>query len=127
MHNNSAKPGDVLTYSITATNSGTADGTADISDDVTAIQAHATIGTISDGGVLANGTITWPQFSLAANGGSKTVTFTATLDASFPAGTTTLPNAVVVVGTGSNCTPQDNEDAACNTTTTVEAAPHLTA
>jgi uncharacterized repeat protein (TIGR01451 family) len=117
----------VLTYSITATNSGTADGTADISDNVTAIQAHATISNISDGGILANGTITWPQFTLTADGGSKTVTFTATLNASFPAGTTTLPNAVVVVGTGSNCTPQDNEDADCNTTTTVQAAPHLTA
>ena len=47
------------------------------------------------------------------------MTFEATLDTSFPDGTTTLPNAVVVVATGSNCTPTANEDADCNTTTDV--------
>ncbi len=128
-HATQAHTGDVLHYSITATNSGDAAGPADISDDITAILDHATIGTISDSGVLGgDGVIHWPQFLLAANGGSKTVTFTVTLDAQFPAGTTTLPNAVVVVGTGSNCPDQSQLDVAaleidpdCVTTTTVGA------
>ena len=120
-HETNAEPGDVLDYSITVTNSGKAAGPADVSDDVSAILAHATIlaTDISDGGTLTAGKITWPQFTLAANGGTKTLTFKATLNAVFPEGTTHLPNAVVVVGTGSNCLPQANEDADCHTITDV--------
>src|SRR4029077_15559486 len=59
VHTNSANPGDLITYEITAKNTGDADGTAAISDDVTAIEAHATISDISDGGVLSNHVITW--------------------------------------------------------------------
>ena len=83
-HVTTANPGDVLHYAITVTNSGTANGTADISDDVNAILAHASIANISDGGTLTAGVITWPTFSLAALTGTKTVTFEATLDTSFP-------------------------------------------
>jgi uncharacterized repeat protein (TIGR01451 family) len=115
-----AQPGNTLHYAITVTNSGDGAGTADISDDVTALLAHGTIGNISDGGTLLAGKITWPQFILAGGGGTKTVTFTATLSSTFPAGTTTLPNAVVVVGQGSNCAPQANQAADCNTVTTVK-------
>ena len=120
-HSTNADPGDTLHYAIKVTNNGDAAGTADVSDDISAILAHATIGTISDGGTLAGDVITWPQFSLDAKGGTKTLTFEVTLDSVFPNGKTELPNAVVVVGTGSNCLPKDNEDADCNTETTVKA------
>ncbi|HEX2705996.1 MAG TPA: hypothetical protein VHM65_09575, partial [Candidatus Lustribacter sp.] len=118
-HVTTANPGDVLHYAITVTNSGDAAGTADVTDDVSAILAHATIGAISDGGTLTAGVITWPQFSLAALTGTKTLTFEATLSTSFPNGTTDLPNAVVVVGTGSNCVPTAEQDADCTTDTSV--------
>ena len=120
-HVTSANPGDVLHYAITVTNSGDAAGTADVTDDVSAILAHATIGAISDGGTLTAGVITWPQFTLAALNGSKTLTFEATLDTSFPDGTTHLPNAVVVIGTGSNCTAERRSRTRdCKTDTTVD-------
>ena len=50
-----ANPGDVLHYAITVTNSGDAAGAADVTDDVSAILAHATIGAISDGSTLTAG------------------------------------------------------------------------
>ena len=118
-HHDQALPGDVLDYAIVVTNTGHADGTADVTDDVTAILAHATISDINFGGSLAGNVITWPQFNLEANGGTKTLTFKATLGSVFPDGTTTLPNAAVVVGTGSNCAPTAEQDADCNTLTDV--------
>ena len=118
-HSTTANAGDVLHYVITVTNTGDAAGTADVTDDVSAILAHATIGAISDGGTLTAGVITWPQFTLAALTGSQTLTFEATLNASFPNGTTHLPNAVVVVGTGSNCAPSAEQSAECTTDTSV--------
>ena len=120
-HLTTANPGDVLHYSITVTNSGDAAGTAAVTDNVNAILAHATISpiSISDSGTLTAGVITWPTFTLAANGGTKTLTFDATLFTSFPDGTTHLPNAVVVIGTGSNCTPTSEQNADCKTDTGV--------
>ena len=124
-HVTTAKSGDTLHYAITVTNTGSAAGDATVSDDISALLAHGTYNDdASDGGTLNGSTLEWPAFSLAANGGTKTLTFTITLDSEFPAGTTDLPNAVVVVGIGSNCAEQ-SEDADCVTDTTVEAAPGI--
>jgi len=121
-----AKPGDKLTYQITITNSGNADATnVPVSDDISAILAHATYNAdCSNGCSFASDTLTWTIPSIAKNGGSVTLTFSVTLDGSFPEGTTHLPNVVVVTGPGSNCAAQ-SDDPDCDTDTTVEAAPAI--
>ena len=68
--------------------------------------------------------LSWTIPTIAKNGGSVVLTFSVDLDATFPNGTTSLPNVVVVTGPGSNCEAQ-SEDADCDTDTTVEAAPNL--
>ncbi|MBA2717642.1 MAG: hypothetical protein H0U52_00170 [Chloroflexi bacterium] len=116
---NVATPGSVVKYQITVTNSG--DGVATnvpVSDDIAAILAHATYN--NDCNLACNlvgSTLNWTLASIAA-GDSVTLTFSVTLDESFPAGTTTLPNVVVVTGPGSNC-PEASTDPDCTTTTTV--------
>ena len=55
-------------------------------------------------------------------GGQVVLTYSVTLDDTFPEGTTHLPNVVVVTGPGSNC-PAASKDPDCDTDTTVEAAP----
>jgi uncharacterized repeat protein (TIGR01451 family) len=125
VHASQAKPGDVLTFRITVTNTGDADGDASVSDDISAILARSTFGSADNGGTLNGTVLSWPTFSLAANGGTKTLTFTVTLDANgWPVGGTVLPNTVVVIGVGSNC-PAGEGDADCDTTTTVNQ-PQLT-
>ncbi len=128
VHSNSAKPGDKLTYKITITNSGDADATnVPVSDDISAILAHAGYDNdASNGGVLNGSTLEWTIASIAKNGGSVALTFSVTLDATFPSGTTDLPNTAVVTGPGSNC-EAGSDDAACSTDTTVEATPDLNA
>jgi fimbrial isopeptide formation D2 family protein/uncharacterized repeat protein (TIGR01451 family) len=121
VHASQAEPGDTLHFEIVVTNTGDAAGDATVTDDISALLDRGTYkNDASDGGTInASGVISWPTFSLAANGGTKTLTFTVTLDASaWPVGTTELPNTVVVIGEGSNC-PRDEGDADCDTTTTV--------
>ena len=121
VHASQAEPGDTLHFSIVVTNTGDADGDATVSDDISAVLARGTYNNdASDGGTInASGVISWPTFSLAANGGTKTLTFTVTLASSgWPVGTTELPNTVVVIGMGSNC-PAGAGDEDCDTTTTV--------
>jgi hypothetical protein len=127
VHASQAEPGDTLHFAIVVTNTGDADGDASVTDDISALLVRGTFNNdASDGGTInASGVITWPTFSLAANGGTKTLTFTVTLDADgWPVGTTELPNTVVVIGEGSNC-PREEGDADCDTTTTVNQ-PELT-
>ncbi|HUQ77911.1 MAG TPA: hypothetical protein VM427_03420 [Patescibacteria group bacterium] len=114
-----AKAGDTLNYRITISNTGNAAATnVPVSDDIAALLARATYNAdCSNGCSLVGSTLNWTIASIAA-GGSVTLTFSVTLDATFPAGTTTLPNVVVVTGPGSNC-PEASEDADCDTTTTV--------
>jgi uncharacterized repeat protein (TIGR01451 family) len=125
VHSNPAQPGDVLTYQITIGNSGNAAATnVPVSDDISAVLAHATYNAdCSNSCNFASDTLSWTIPTIAA-GGSVTLTFSVTLDDSFPAGQTILPNVVVVTGPGSNCAA-DSEDSACATDTTVEAAPDL--
>ena len=121
-----ANPGDTLTFQITITNSGDADATnVPVSDDINAVLAHATYNDdCSNSCDFAGGVLTWTIPTIAKNGGSVVLTFSVDLDATFPIGTTHLPNVVVVTGPGSNCEAQSG-DADCDTDTTVEAAPNL--
>ena len=115
----SALPGDVLHYQITISNSGNGAATnVPVSDDIAAILAHATYNNdCSDGCTKLGSVLSWTIPSIAA-GGSEVVTFSVTLSATFPTGTTHLPNVVVVTGPGSNCAAE-SEDADCDTDTTV--------
>jgi uncharacterized repeat protein (TIGR01451 family) len=129
VHSNAANPGDTLTYKITVKNSG--DGVATnvpVSDDISDILAHADYNADCTGGCSFDGTtdvLSWTVPSIAP-GATVSLTFSVTLDDSFPDGQTVLPNTVVVVGPGSNCEAESG-DALCDTTTTVEAAPDLNA
>src|SRR5262249_54254249 len=90
-----------------------------VSDDISALLAHASYNDdASNGGVLDGTTLKWTIPTLAGNGGSVTLSFSVDLDSTFPAGTTDLPNTVVVTGPGSNCAA-GSEDTDCSTDTTV--------
>lgn len=71
--------GEVLTYQITAVNPTAVARDVTLTD---ALPSYVSIveGSISDGGTLSNGVITWDLTNLAADG-SKTVTFQVTVDA----------------------------------------------
>jgi uncharacterized repeat protein (TIGR01451 family) len=114
-----ATPGDVLNFKITVSNSGNGAATnVPVSDNIAAVLAHATYNDdCSNSCNFAASTLTWTIPTIAA-GGSVTLTFSVTLDATFPTGTTHLPNVVVVTGPGSNCAA-GSADADCDTDTTV--------
>jgi uncharacterized repeat protein (TIGR01451 family) len=115
-HGGLAQPGDTLHYKITITNTGTAAATSvPVTDNISALLAHATYNNdCSNGCSFANKTLSWTIGSIAPNGGSVTLTFSVTLSATFPTGTTNLPNVIVVTGPGSNCAA-GSQDASCGT------------
>jgi uncharacterized repeat protein (TIGR01451 family) len=114
-----ARPGDILHYRITVSNNGAGKATnVPVSDDIAAILAHATYNDDCSNSCTLNGsTLHWTIASIASNG-SVVLTFSVTLDDTFPLGTTHLPNVVIVTGPGSNC-DQGSEDNKCDTDTTV--------
>ncbi len=117
-----AQPGDIVHFRISIHNTGNGDATGvDVSDDINAVLAHSTYNAdCSDGCSFAGGVLTWSDLSIDA-GATEVLTFSVTLAATFPDGTTHLPNVVVVQGPGSNCIPgQGDED--CDTDTTVSAS-----
>lgn len=120
-----AQPGDTLNYQIVVSNTGPGKATdVAVSDDISAILAHATYNAdCSNACGFASETLTWTIPEILS-GGSVTLTFSVTLDDTFPAGTTHLPNVVVVIGPGSNCAA-GSVSADCDTDTTVQAAPVL--
>ncbi len=122
-----AVPGDTVTYTLTVTNEATATAAAtnvSISDVVPAATlAHvASLSAQDSGTVTANGA-TWPTIASLGIGQSVSVHLLATLDGTFPVGTTTLTNTAVVT------TPSDPTcQAGCSPTppqTNVAAAPSL--
>ena len=121
-----AEPGDTLTFQITITNTGNAAATnVPVSDDIADVLAHATYNADCSNSCTVDGsTLKWTIPSIAANGGSVTLTFSVDLDDTFPVGTTHLPNVVIVTGPGSNC-PEASTDPDCDTDTTVQAQPDL--
>lgn len=81
---------DRITYTLTATNSGNAEGTVVLTDTIpegtTVVEE-----TISKGGVLEGNTITWNNVEVAANGGETTVSFEVTINP-FESETKTIVN-----------------------------------
>jgi uncharacterized repeat protein (TIGR01451 family)/fimbrial isopeptide formation D2 family protein len=114
-----ANPGDVLHFQITVSNSGNgAASNVPVSDNIAPLLAHASYNAdCSNSCSFGASTLTWTIPTIAA-GGSVTLSFSVTLDATFPTGTTHLPNVVVVTGPGSNCAA-GSENADCDTDTTV--------
>ncbi len=120
-----ANPGDTLTYTISIQNVGNDAATVDVTDDINDLLAHGDYNNDASPATTSftAGVLFWDDLSVGA-GLTATLTYSVTLDDTFPQGTTHLPNVVVVVGPGSNC-PDESEDANCDTDTTVEANPSL--
>ncbi len=112
----SAIPGDTVTYSLMATNTGQTDFSAatfsaplaDLSDDATYnTNASATVGTVG----VTGSTLTWT--GALAPGASTTVGYTVTVRNPTP-GNHRLTQAVTSTTTGSNC-PAAGTDPRCTT------------
>lgn len=90
-----AKPGDLVTYTLTYRNIGPSPASEIvITDDYD--QRYMTI-VDSGGGTVADGKITWNVAGpLYAEDGAKTITYTARINSTMPAGTTLVKNTVVI-------------------------------
>jgi uncharacterized repeat protein (TIGR01451 family) len=117
-----AVPGQVLTYTLTVSNLGTADASGVVIID--RLPAYTTFLAASDEGVHTNGTITWPAFTLARET-SASRTVSVRLDDPSPAGVEEITNQATVDDDGSrgpDMVPGDNE---AWDRTFLEAAPDL--
>jgi uncharacterized repeat protein (TIGR01451 family) len=113
-----ATPGETLVYTLSYSNTGTADATlTEITD---AVPALTTFASASDGGTEAAGVVTWSLGTVAA-GASGSVTLTVTLDGVFPVGETTVTNSAVVVSPDNPPVPPTPD-----VPTVVTAGPELT-
>ena len=128
-HSGSADPGDTLTYRITVTNSGNANATGEtVTDNLANVLAHATwnddASASSGSASFVDPNLTWSGISVAAHGGTATLTFSVTLKTDgWAAGTTDLPN-VAVEANSENC-PAQSDDPDCSTDTTVTTGTDL--
>jgi len=77
-----ADPGDVITYTLSVTNSGDADqiNYTFSDDDISDILMYASITSISNGGSVSGDAIIWPVISVIEPGDTITRTFTITVD-----------------------------------------------
>ncbi|MCA0296139.1 MAG: DUF11 domain-containing protein [Actinobacteria bacterium] len=103
-------PGDVITYTLTVTNTGpTTVPAAKVSDDISDVVDDATLGTLPSGVTRSGNTLTWTAPSLAP-GASASVDYTATVKAG--ALGATLRNTASPASTGGHC------DGSCTTAAT---------
>ncbi len=108
-----ARPGEVVTYTVTVVNTGdvayTSTDPASFTDDLSGVLDDAVYNDdVSTGGVVTGSTLTWSG-SLAV-GATRTVTYSVTVDDPIT-GDFLLRNAVVPTGPGGSC------DGACTTST----------
>ncbi|MEU4804268.1 GEVED domain-containing protein [Actinosynnema sp. NPDC023587] len=112
----SAKPGDVVTYTVTVTNTGRTPLDASFTDDLSGVLDDATWGSAS----ASTGTATFTAPNLAWTGdlpvgGTATITYSVTVDDPVT-GDFTLANAITSTTPGSNC-PTGTTDPKCATST----------
>jgi uncharacterized repeat protein (TIGR01451 family) len=111
-------PGGVVTYTVTVTNTGqvdyTADAPASFDDDLTAVLDDAAYNNdATNGAAVAGNTLSWS--GALATGASITITYSVTVDDP-DAGDHVLTNAVVPTTPGGVCVPGE-----CETTTPVQS------
>ncbi|CAL8975928.1 hypothetical protein PROP_01801 [Propionicimonas sp. T2.31MG-18] len=95
-------PGDVITYTLTATNTSQAEIRGALAvDDLSGVLPHAAVSATADGLDLSGTTLTWAIPTLAP-GEHASVTYTATVKTG--ADGVTVVNSVVPVGAGGRCT-----------------------
>jgi uncharacterized repeat protein (TIGR01451 family) len=118
----SASPGDTIEYRIVLTNSGNAAASGVVVTDAVAANSSYVASSCTGGTScsFSSPTVTWQVGSIAANGGTATLTFRVTLASSFPAGTTQVKNTAVIDDDQENPKPTDE------TTTNVSANPNVT-
>ncbi len=125
-----ANPGDTLTYRLTITNTGSANATGEtVTDNLSAVLAHATwnddASASSGSTAFSTPTLTWSGVSIAANGGTATLSFSVTLDATgWTAGSADLANTAVETNS-QNCPSTQAAGAGCSTLTTVTTGTDL--
>ena len=129
-HGSSANPGDTLTYQLTITNTGNANATGEsVTDNLSSVLAHATwnddANASSGSASFSNPNLTWSGVAITAHGGTATLTFSVTLDASgWTAGTTDLPNTAIEANS-QNCPSVQAAGADCSTLNTVTTGTDL--
>lgn len=118
-------PGQVLTYSVQFTNSGSQDGTGVIVTDAYPIAVLENV-SASDGGVVDtfNGTITWNVGNLAV-GESRSFTVTAKVRDTFAAGVNSFVHSTSIDDDHNNGADPDYSDNVSFDTDILDAAPDL--
>ncbi len=121
-------PGDALTYTVTITNNGGADATSvtftDTPDSNTTLVAGmvtTSAGTVTTGNGVGDSFVDVNLGTIAASGGSATITFTVLVDDPLPPGVTTVSNQGTVSGTNFASTPTDDPAVGGSTDPTVTA------
>jgi uncharacterized repeat protein (TIGR01451 family) len=129
-HSGSAQPGDKLTYRLTIKNTGNADATGQsVTDDLSSVLAHAAwngdAAASSGSAAFSSPNLTWSGITIAANGGTATLTFSVTLASTgWTAGTTDLPNTAVEADS-TNCPSAAGAAPECSADTTVTTGTDL--
>jgi uncharacterized repeat protein (TIGR01451 family) len=80
---NPADIGQVVTYTIQLSNSGNITGTTDVTDDYDEDHIQIDPNSISDGGVIQNGTIFWNDISVPVGTNTQTLTYQGTVFGTF--------------------------------------------
>ncbi|CAG0931401.1 Collagenase ColH [Thermoflexales bacterium] len=117
-----AGAGEMLTYTLTITNSSVQDATGVAVTDT--LPLHTAFSAASDGGSESGGVVTWPVFDVPF---ASTVTRTVTvqLAGALPAGVEEVTNVAIVQDDGANGIDPTPANNIASDTTLVEAAPDL--
>jgi large repetitive protein len=94
-----ARPGDLLTYTVTVRNAGNQGATGVALTD--ALPANVSFVSTTGGGAHSNGVVTWAVGNLAA-GASVSFTVTVRVNATVPAGQSALTNTATATDDGTN-------------------------
>jgi uncharacterized repeat protein (TIGR01451 family) len=112
--------GDLLTYTLTLTNTSVQDATGVVLTDT--LPAHTTFISASDGGSESAGIVAWPGFDLAGET-SDTRTITLQVNSVIPIGVTTIINTTTVTDDGASGPDPTPENNTANDTDRVASGP----